>query len=229
MKILIVEDEPHLGEQLASAASEYYTVDLAADGEKALEYLNLYIYDLVILDLTLPLIDGLSVLRNLRESDGKNKNVLVLVLSARDSATDKIEALDRADAYETKPYDMEVLLAKIRALIRTRSTQSTTRLTYGPVALDTKSKRVTSEDSLVRLTGKEFKVLEKLMLHCDAIVSRKELIEALYDDKDAEDGKGGDGINVFINRLRKKMPAGFIEVVKNVGYRLSPDHNKDTA
>ena len=230
MKILIAEDDPALGEQLASILKEDYAVDLASDGEKALEYLGLYIYDAVVLDLGLPVMDGLTVLRNLRDDRGKNRTVPVLVLSARSSASDRVDAIDRgADDYVTKPYDMEEVLARIRALIRRSTTHSTTRLTWGVVTLDTKSKRVTWEASLVRLTGKEFKVLEKLMLESDGIVSRKALVEALYDDKDAEEGKGDDSINVFINRLRKKLPSDFIEVVKNVGYRLSPDHNKDPA
>jgi len=230
VKILIAEDDPALGQQLASILREDYAVDLASDGEKALEYLGLYIYDAVVLDLGLPVMDGLTVLRNLRDDRGKNKTVPVLVLSARSSASDRVDAIDRgADDYVTKPYDMEEVLARIRALIRRSTTHSTTRLTWGVVTLDTKSKRVTWEASLVRLTGKEFKVLEKLMLESDGIVSRKALVEALYDDKDAEEGKGDDSINVFINRLRKKLPSDFIEVVKNVGYRLSPDHNNDPA
>ena len=230
MKILIAEDDPALGEQLEKILKEDYTVDLASDGEKALEYLGLYIYDAVVLDLGLPVMDGLTVLRNLRDDRGKNRTVPVLVLSARSSASDRVDAIDRgADDYVTKPYDMEEVLARIRALIRRSTTHSTTRLTWGVVTLDTKSKRVTREASLVRLTGKEFKVLEKLMLESDGIVSRKALVEALYDDKEAGEGKGDDSINVFINRLRKKLPSDFIEVVKNVGYRLSPDHNKDPA
>lgn len=230
MKILIAEDDPALGEQLASDLREDYAVDLASNGEKALEYLDLYIYDAVVLDLGLPVMDGLTVLRNLRDDRGKNKTVPVLVLSARSSASDRVDAIDRgADDYVTKPYDMEEVLARIRALIRRSTTHSTTRLTWGDVTLDTKSKRVTCGASLVRLTGKEFKVLEKLMLESDGIVSRKALVEALYDDKDAAEGKGDDSINVFINRLRKKLPSDFVEVVKNVGYRLSPDHNKDPA
>ena len=90
-----------------------------------------------------------------------------------------------------------------------------------------KSKRVTDNGDLLRLTGHEFRLLEKLMLNSDGIVTRSDLVEALYDDRDAESGKGGDSINVFINRLRKKLPVGFIEVVKNVGYRLSPDFKND--
>ena len=229
MKILIAEDDLNLGKQLSSVLREDYAVDLAGDGEKALEFLEVYTYDVVVLDLGLPIMDGLTVLRNLRNGDTDNKTVPVLILSARSAASDRVDAIDRgADDFVTKPYDMEEVLARIRALARRTSGHSTTRLIWGSVALDTKSKRVTDNGNLVRLTGHEFRLLQKLMLNSDGIVTRNDLVEALYDDRDAESGKGGDSINVFINRLRKKLPVGFIEVVKNVGYRLSPDFKNDT-
>ena len=229
MKILIAEDDLDLGKQLSSVLREDYAVDLAGDGEKALEFLEVYTYDVVVLDLGLPIMDGLTVLRNLRNGDTDNKTVPVLILSARSAAADRVDAIDRgADDFVTKPYDMEEVLARIRALARRTSGHSTTRLIWGSVALDTKSKRVTDNGNLVRLTGHEFRLLQKLMLNSDGIVTRNDLVEALYDDRDAESGKGGDSINVFINRLRKKLPVGFIEVVKNVGYRLSPDFKNDT-
>ena len=229
MKILIAEDDLDLGKQLSSVLREDYAVDLAGDGEKALEFLEVYTYDVVVLDLGLPIMDGLTVLRNLRNGDTDNKTVPVLILSARSAASDRVDAIDRgADDFVTKPYDMEEVLARIRALARRTSGHSTTRLIWGSVALDTKSKRVTDNGNLVRLTGHEFRLLQKLMLNSDGIVTRNDLVEALYDDRDAESGKGGDSINVFINRLRKKLPVGFIEVVKNVGYRLSPDFKNDT-
>lgn len=228
MKILIAEDDPDLGKQLSKILKEDYAVDLADDGEKALEFLNLYTYDVIVLDLGLPLMDGLTVLRTLRDGASDNKTVPVLILSARSAASDRVDAIDRgADDFVTKPYDMEEVLARIRALARRTSNHSTTRLVWGDVALDMKSKRVTNNGDYVRLTKHEFKLLEKLMLNSDGIVSRSDLVEALYDDRDAESGKGGDSINVFINRLRKQLPAGFIEVVKNVGYRLSPDFKND--
>tara|TARA_B100000676_G_scaffold9565_1_gene8791 strand:+ start:468 stop:1172 length:705 start_codon:yes stop_codon:yes gene_type:complete len=228
MKILIAEDDPNLGKQLSSVLREDYAVDLADDGEKALEFLNLYTYDVVVLDLGLPLMDGLTVLRILRDGISENKAVPVLILSARSAASDRVDAIDRgADDFVTKPYDMEEVLARIRALVRRTSKHSTTRLVWGDVSLDMKSKRVTDNGDYVRLTGHEFKLLEKLMLNSDGIVSRSDLVEALYDDRDAESGKGGDSINVFINRLRKKLPVGFIEVVKNVGYRLSPNFKNE--
>ena len=230
MKILIAEDDPDLGKQLSSVLREDYAVDLADDGEKALAFLNLYTYDVVVLDLGLPLMDGLTVLRTLRDGASNNKTVPVLILSARSAASDRVDAIDRgADDFVTKPYDMEEVLARIRALARRISNHSTTRLGWGAVVLDMKSKRVTDNGDLVRLTGHEFRLLEKLMLNSDGIVTRSDLVEALYDDRDAEGGKGGDSINVFINRLRKKLPTGFIEVVKNVGYRLSPNFKNDPA
>ena len=224
MKLLITEDIPELGKELVSSLEQDYVVDLATDGAQALEFLSYSTYDAVVLDLGLPMVDGLTVLRNLREGDGSNKDVPVLILSARSSASDRVDAIDRgADDYVTKPYDMDEVLARIRALIRRRGGHSMPRLMWGEIVLDLKSKRVTDKGRLVPLTEKEYQVFEKLMVHSDGIVSREELVQAIYDDYATSEGKGGDSINVFINRLRKKLPPHIIEVVKNVGYRLSPD------
>jgi two-component system OmpR family response regulator len=228
MKLLIAEDVPELGKELVSSLEEDYVVDLATDGEQAQEFLSYSTYDAVVLDLGLPMIDGLTVLRNLREGVGSNKDVPVLILSARSSASDRVDAIDRgADDYVTKPYHMDEVLARIRALIRRRGGHSMPRLTWGEITLDLKSKRVTDNGKLVPLTEKEYQVFEKLMLHSDGIVSREELVQAIYDDDATSEGRGGDSINVFINRLRKKLPANIIEVVKNVGYRLSPDKTNE--
>jgi two-component system OmpR family response regulator len=224
MKILLAEDDATLANQLMSALrDDDYVVDQAANGQTALELLGEGTYDAIVLDLGLPLFDGLTVLRNLREGKSNNRLTPVLVLSARDTWSDRVDAIDRgADDYVTKPYATEEVIARLRALIRRSSGHATSRVTWGDIALDVKTKRVTYAGTLVRMTKFEYKVFEKLMLHGDRLVSREELENAIYDDERRAQGRGGDSINVFVNRLRKKLPVGMIEVENNRGYRLAP-------
>lgn len=225
MKILVAEDDLEIARQLVSALQdEGYAVDLAPDGEAALNLINEGTYDAIVLDLGLPVFDGLTVLRNLRVGSSANQSAPVLVLSARDTWSDRVDAIDRgADDYVSKPYATEEVISRLRALIRRSAGHSSSRLIWGSIVLDVKTKRVTNGGTLIRMTNFEYKVFEKLMLHRDRLVSRNELENAIYDDERRALGRGGDSINVFINRLRKKLPVGMIEVEINNGYRLAPN------
>ncbi len=216
MRLLIAEDEPELAEQLKDAMEEAgYAVDLAFDGEDALHLGNTEPYDAVILDLGLPLLDGIKVLESWRR-DGRA--MPVLVLTARDRWSDKVAGMDAgADDYVAKPFHMAELLARLRALIRRASGHASAELVCGPVRLDTRAASVTVAGAPVRLTGHEFRVLTYLMHHKGRVISRTELTEHIYDQDFDRDSNT---IEVFIGRLRKKLGADVIETVRGLGYRL---------
>jgi two-component system, OmpR family, response regulator len=217
VRVLIVEDEPALSQQLAAAVGEAgYAVDTAADGERADFLARTEAYDAVILDLGLPVIDGLTLLRRWRES---GLPVPVLVLTARGSWHETVEGIDSgADDYVSKPFRMEEVLARLRALIRRASGQLRTSLRRGDVTLDPRLARVTQNGAPVKLTTHEYRVLAYLMHHSDRIVSQGELTEHIYaQDFDRESNT----VEVFIARLRRKLGASFIETVRGLGYRLA--------
>ncbi len=220
MRVLIAEDEPALAGQLAQAlAAQGYGVDRVADGREAWFQGGVQDYDAIVLDLGLPLLDGLSVLRRWR-SEGVGTPVLVL--TARDQWHDKVAGIDAgADDYLSKPFHMEELLARVRALIRRAGGHASPLLSCGPIELDTRSGRVSVQGLPVLLTAHEFKLLAYLMHHPGKLVSRAELIEHLYAQDHERDSNT---IEVFVARLRKKLPAGLIETVRGLGYRLqAPD------
>jgi two-component system OmpR family response regulator len=214
--VLVVEDEPRLSRQLTAALSQAgYAVDCAADGERA-EFLGqTERYDAVVLDLGLPRIDGLTVLRRWRDA---GLAVPVLVLTARGSWHDKVEGIDGgADDYVAKPFRIEELLARLRALIRRASGQLTPELRCGAVVLDPRVSKVTLDGAAVRLTGHEFRVLSYLMHHQGRVVSQAELTEHIYAQHfDRESNT----VEVFVARLRRKLGASFIETVRGLGYRI---------
>lgn len=218
MRVLVVEDEPDLRRQLRAALSDTgYVVDEAADGEEAHYMGDTEAYDAVVLDIGLPVMDGLSVLERWRQAGNKTP---VLILTARDRWSDKVAGLDSgADDYLVKPFRMEELLARLRALIRRTAGQSSTELTCGPVVLDTRSGKVTSDGVAIKLTAQEYRLLEYLMHHQDKVVSRTELTEHIYDQDFDRDSNT---IEVFINRIRKKLPVDIIQTVRGLGYRLEP-------
>ncbi len=220
MRILVVEDEPTLGRQLSEALRESgYAVDLAANGQDGLHLGQEETFDAVVLDLGLPLMDGLSVLRRWRAAGRK---MPVIILTARDSWSDKVEGIDAgADDYLAKPFHIEELLARIRGVIRRSVGAPSPFLVWENVRLDTVAGRVSVDGATVSLTAQEFKILSWLMHHPNEVVSRTTLSEHIYSYNDDPDSNT---IEVFIARLRKKMPAGMIETVRGLGYRLSPSH-----
>ncbi len=217
MRILVVEDEAMLAEQLKSALTEAgYAVDTADNGQDGLFLGMEEPFDAIVLDLGLPVIDGISVLKRWRENGRK---MPILILTARDAWHEKVAGIDAgADDYLTKPFHMEELLARVRALIRRAAGHVNPEIRCGPVVLDTRSSRVTVDGKALSLTSHEFRVLSFLMHHHGQIVSRSDLIEHIY----AQDfDRDSNTIEVFIGRLRKKLPPDFIETVRGLGYRLN--------
>ena len=180
MRILIAEDDSRLLTQLDSLLQQHgYSVDLADNGEHALYLLNEYAYDLAIIDIGLPKMDGFEVIRNARQEDIRCP---VLILTARDRWQEKVEGLDAgADDYLTKPFHNEELLARVKALIRRASGQANPVIQFGPISLDTVAEEITVNDAPLELTAYEYKVMEYLMLNPQKVVSKTELTEHIYD------------------------------------------------
>lgn len=217
MRVLVVEDEAQLSAQLAEALGHAgYAVDCAGDGEKAEFMGQTEGYDAVVLDLGLPKMDGLAVLRRWREA---GVQVPVLVLTARGSWHEKVLGIDGgADDYVAKPFQMEELLARLRALIRRSSGQSAPEIRRGGVALDPRASRVTLDGVPVKLTGHEFRVLSYLMHHQGRVISQSELAEHIYA---LDEDRDSNTVEVFIGRLRRKLGAELIETVRGLGYRIA--------
>lgn len=216
MRVLVVEDESSLARQLTGALRRAgYAVDCAADGERADLLGHDESYDAVVLDLGLPKVDGLTLLRRWREA---GKNMPVLVLTARGSWHEKVQGIDSgADDYMAKPFRMEELLARLRALIRRSTGHINPELRCGALILDPRSGKVTLEGAEVKLTSHEFRVLSYLMHHGGRLVSQGELTEHIYaQDFDRESNT----VEVFIARLRRKLGPAFIETVRGLGYRI---------
>ena len=223
MRILVVEDDPDLARQLEAALGDAgYVVDLAADGEEGHFLGDTEPYDAVILDLGLPVIDGLTVLERWR---GAGRAMPVLLLTARGRWSEKVTGFDAgADDYVTKPFQMEEVLARLRALIRRAAGHASSELSCGPLTLDTSRGRVALDGAPVKLTAQEFRLLSYLMHHQGQIVSRTELTEHLYSQDFDRDSNT---IEVFVGRLRKKIGGDFIETVRGLGYRLAAAEEKD--
>lgn len=223
MRVLVVEDDKDLNAQLVDALKEAgYAVDTAYDGEEGHFLGDTEPYDAVVLDIGLPQMDGLSVLENWRR-DGRT--MPVLILTARDRWSDKVQGIDAgADDYVAKPFHIEEVLARIRALVRRAAGHASNELHCGDIRLDLRAARVTVNGNPVKLTSHEFKVLEYLMHHSDKIVSRTELTEHLYDQDFDRDSNT---IEVFIGRLRRKLDSDLIETVRGLGYRISSTQNAD--
>ncbi len=217
MRILVVEDEASLRAQLVDALKGAgYAVDEADNGEDGHFLGDTEPYDAIILDLGLPVLDGLTVLNRWR-SDGRA--MPVLILTARDRWREKVAGFDAgADDYLTKPFQMEELLARIRALIRRTAGHASPVIEYGDIAIDTRSSRVTRDGAPIKLTGHEYKLIAYLAHERDRVVSRTELTEHIYDqDFDLDSNT----IEVFIGRLRRKLGTDVIETVRGLGYRLA--------
>lgn len=216
MRILVVEDDPHLMQQITEAlAAQGYVTDTAADGKQAHYMASVETYDAVILDLGLPQIDGLSVLKRWR---AEGLNMPVLILTARDSWHEKVSGMDAgADDYVTKPFHPQELLARVRALLRRAAGHASATLQCGQLQLDTRQAQFTVDYQVLSLTGHEYKVLAYLMHRVEQVVSRTELSEHIYaQDQDRDSNT----IDVFIGRLRKKLPTDYIQTVRGLGYKL---------
>ena len=216
MRVLVVEDEIRLSRQLAKVLTEAgYAVDRATEGQQADFLAKTEQYDAVILDLGLPKIDGLTLLRQWRSAGILTP---VLILTARGSWHEKVQGIDGgADDYVAKPFRMEELLARIRALIRRASGLAQPQLRCGALELDPRTARVSLGGAPVKLTSHEFRVLSYLMHHSGQVVSRTELTEHIY----AQDlDRDSNTVEVFVARLRRKLGASFIETVRGLGYRM---------
>ncbi len=217
MRLLVVEDDKDLNRQVRTALEQAgYAVDVAFEGEEALFLGETEPYDAVVLDLGLPTIDGASVLQAWRRA---GKRMPVLILTARDRWSDKVAAFDvGADDYVVKPFHMEELLARVRALLRRATGHATSEIICGPVQLDTRSSRVVVDGAAVKLTSHEYRLLSYLMHHQGRVVSRSELVEHLYDQDFDRDSNT---VEVFIGRLRRKLGVDLIQTVRGLGYLIT--------
>jgi two-component system, OmpR family, response regulator PhoP len=220
MRILLVEDEAQLREQLKSQLEQRgYSVDAAEDGESGLFLGREYPMDLAVVDLGLPGISGMELIRQLR---GLGREFPILILTARDAWQDKVEGLEAgADDYLTKPFHHEELLARLNALLRRAAGHATPLIEHHGITLNTAEQRVSLHGDPVELTGHEYRVIEYLMTHAGKVVSKTELTEHIYDQDFDRDSNV---LEVFVGRLRKKLdPDGAlkpIETLRGRGYRF---------
>ena len=220
LRILLAEDQPDLLDvTVKRLRAEGFGVDGCADGQQALDYLEATDYDLVILDIMMPKVDGLTVLRTLRS---RKNPVPVLLLTARDAISDRVEGLDAgADDYLTKPFDFSELTARVRALLRRNSTEKSDLLQAGDLVMELSTHRVTRDGREISLSTREFALLESLLRHKGAILSRAQLENQVWD----YGFEGGSNIvDVYIRYLRKKIDDPFkkklIHTVRGTGYTL---------
>ncbi len=221
MRILLVEDEPQIADFIARGLSENgHSVDIARDGEEALEWPSAADFDIIILDVMLPSVDGIEVCRTLR---GQGLRTPILMLTARDAVEDRVRGLDSgADDYLIKPFAFAELLARVRALSRREPALLGTKLEVGDLAMDTATRQVTRAGAEVELTAKEFALLEYLIRHPNQVLSRTVIAEHVWNyDFDNVTNV----IDVHVKNLRKKIDEGFeaklIHTVRGAGYRLS--------
>ncbi|MGE3302977.1 MAG: response regulator transcription factor [Hyphomonadaceae bacterium] len=216
MRVLVIEDEPDLRRQLARALGDAgYAVDEASDGEEGKYLGESEPYDAIVLDLGLPKIDGVTVLKAWRAA---GKTTPVLILTARGRWSEKVEGFDAgADDYLAKPFHFEELLARLRALLRRAAGHASATIESGDLSVDTRAARATVNGEPIRLTSHEYKVLEYLMHHRGRVVPRSELVEHIYDQDFDRDSNT---IEVFVGRLRRKIGADRIVTERGLGYRL---------
>jgi two-component system OmpR family response regulator len=218
MRLLIVEDDKDINRQLATALSAAgYAVDRAYDGEEGHFLGETEPYDAIVLDIGLPKRDGISVLSAWRAA---GRMMPVLILTARDRWSEKVEGFDAgADDYVAKPFHMEEVLARLRALVRRATGHASAEIVCGPVRLDTKAGRVVVDGVPAKLTSHEYRLIAYLMHHTGRVVSRTEIIEHLYDQDFDRDSNT---VEVFIGRLRKKIGPDVIQTVRGLGYLVAP-------
>lgn len=228
MRILIIEDELKLQQQLAEALrAEDYVVDIASDGEEGLYFAQEYPIDLAIVDLGLPKLDGVEVIKELRKS---GCTYPVLILTARNRWQEKVEGLEAgADDYLTKPFHPEELSARLKVLLRRSVGLADNTLQCGVVRIDTSSKQVFLHDKPLEITAYEYRLLSYLMMHTGKILSKRELVDHIYEEDDDRDSNT---IEVFVRRLRKKLDPDNtlkpIETQRGQGYRFSLERTSST-
>lgn len=217
MRLLVVEDDKDLNRQIVSALAQAgYAVDKAFDGEEGWFLGDTEPYDAVILDLGLPKRDGVSVLTEWRRA---GRLMPVLILTARDRWSDKVQGFDAgADDYVAKPFHIEEILARLRALLRRAAGHATSEFRCGPVLLDARAGRVSVDGVTIKLTSHEYRLLSYLMHHAGKVVSRGEIVAHLYDQDFDRDSNT---IEVFVGRLRKKLGVEIIQTVRGLGYILA--------
>jgi DNA-binding response OmpR family regulator len=216
MRILLVEDDELIGDAIKTGlGQEKYTVDWVKDGNSAVLAMKNEIFDLVILDIGLPQLSGIEVLKAVR---GFGNTTPVLVLTARDSISDRVAGLDSgADDYLSKPFDMDELVARIRALLRRSSGRANPILSHGEINLDPASHQVTRAGEVVELSGREFAILQILMEYHGKVMSKSRLEEELYGwSSDVESNT----VEVYIHHLRKKLGSELIRTIRGVGYMI---------
>ena len=229
MRLLLVEDDPNLSRSLAAQLEQAgYSVEKSTDGREGLYYAREYPVDLAIVDLGLPSMSGVELIKQLR-ADGKEYPILVL--TARDRWQDKVEALKLgADDYVVKPFNVEELLARVDALLRRAGGWAQSELVCGPITLDTRTQEVKVNAAKLELTSFEYKLLEYLMLHAGEVLSKTQITEALYSEDFERDSNV---IEVFIGRLRRKLdPENSykpIETLRGRGYRLAAERGAPDA
>jgi len=229
MRILLVEDEPDAAQLLAKGLRRHsYAVDLAANGEEALYHIGINTYDLVILDVMLPLKDGFTICRELRAS---GSSVPVLMLTARDAVEDRIAGLDTgADDYLVKPFDFHELLARVRALLRRGPALSPQKLQIADLIIDTQSRSVARGGKNISLTTKEYALLEYLVRRSGAVVTRAEIAEHVWDENY---DPFSSSIEVYVQRLRRKVDEGrkvrLIHTRRGSGYVLTAEDQNGNA
>ena len=216
MRLLVIEDEPDLLASLAKALREEgYAVDTAKDGEDGLYKAESWSYDAIVLDVMLPRLDGWTVLQRLR----KSRTTPVLMLTARDTARDRVRGLDAgADDYLVKPFDLDELFARLRALIRRASGQPHNQIELGDIVIDTAARTVSRAGQPVALTAREYALAEFLARHRGEVVTRTTLYEHLFDE---DDSTLSNLLDVHVSNLRKKLGADFIQTRRGHGYSIA--------
>jgi len=227
MRLLVIEDDETLRESLCRQLKEAgFGIEQAAEGREGLYFALEYPIDLAIIDLGLPEIPGLEIIRQVRE---KGKTYPILILTARDRWQDKVDGLSAgADDYVVKPFHFEEVSARVNALLRRSGGWASATLTAGPVQLDTTRQELTVDGNAIELTSYEYRVIEHLMIRAGEVISKSELTDRLY-DQDFE--RDSNVIEVFIGRLRKKLDPDNrikpIETLRGRGYRFALERNQD--
>ncbi|MGD1006355.1 MAG: response regulator transcription factor [Ignavibacteriaceae bacterium] len=223
MRILIIEDEKKVASFIKKGLEEeYFVADIAGDGKEGLKLSTSEEYDVIIMDIMLPYMDGITLIKEIRKREIVTP---VLMLTVNDSIKDKVEGLDAgADDYLTKPFAFEELIARLRALLRRNENSKTSKLTVGDLVLDLQSHRVFRNNQEIILTPKEYSILEYLMRNSKKVISRTKLIEHVYDYHfDTETNI----IDVYINKVRSKINTNFekplIHTIRGIGYVLKDD------